>query len=217
MRDDSDGATDSASPEEVRSGPIAAGDNAPEQDERTSAGDPPGSPVAWTSDDLSDVWTRAIGYGVDAVLLGAAGVILGLYALCLTPVWRLTQLPLYAGVSFAVLLGFYCTILVGASSRTIGHSLLGLTVIRSDGGRVSYERAFVRWVGYLLCTATVFLGFAVSLWDQNRQGLHDKLADTVVIGPRASLAAKISASTFLLALIGVGAYGIAWVFGLGAG
>jgi uncharacterized RDD family membrane protein YckC len=217
MGDEREGATGSAPPDPVSHDPGAATGtgNSVEEDWAEAAQAPPGSRVAWTPDDLSDVWTRSIGYGVDAVLLGTAGVIVSLYVLCLTPVWRLTQLPLYAGASFALLLGIYCTILVGSSARTLGHSLLGLTVVRTDGSRVSYGRAFVRWLGYLLCTATVFLGFVIAVWDESRQGLHDKMADTVVIGPRASLAAKVWASAVLLALLGTGAYGIAWLLGLG--
>jgi uncharacterized RDD family membrane protein YckC len=176
--------------------------------------EPPGpdTPVAWTADDLSDVWTRAIGYGVDAVLLAAAGVVVYFGIAFIAPIWVMGRFDLVLGTIFMVLLVVYTTVLVGATGRTIGHSLLHLMVVRTSGHRVSYGRAFLRWVGYVLCTLTLFLGFAVAIADKKRQGLHDKLADTVVIGERASLATRLWATIALLAIITLGVFLLRWMF-----
>ncbi len=144
--------------------------------------------------------------------LAAAGVAITLCVAVLAPVWVFARFDLSVGTSFLLLLAIYSTVLVGSTGRTVGHSLLRLQVVRSNGNQVSYWRAFVRWIGYLLCTATIFIGFAIAIWDKDRQGLHDKLADTVVIGNRASLPAKVLASVLLLAMLGLGISLLAWLF-----
>ncbi len=169
--------------------------------------------IDWSAGDLAEVSTRAIGYGVDAVLLAAAGALVALYVLLLVPAYQLTRFYLWTAGPFALLLGVYCTLCVGSTGRTIGHALFGLRVVRSDGSSVSYARAFVRWIGYLLCTATAFIGFAIALWDPKKQGLHDKLADTVVVGAHASTAVKVWASLVLLGAIAVGAFLLRWLLG----
>ncbi len=218
MRDDTHEGTGAEVSAEALSGAGAQSDaeapggGPPTGDQPGEVPPDPGAQAIWSADDLSDVWTRAIAYGADAVLLATAGVILSLYLLCLTPIWMLTRFPYFVAASFALLLGIYCTFLVGGSANTLGHRMLRLTVVRTDGSRVSYGRAFVRWLGYLLCTLTIFVGFAIAAWDRNCQGLHDKLADTVVLGPRAALSTKIWASALLLALVVAGLYGIAWLY-----
>lgn len=65
--------------------------------------------------------------------------------------------------------------------QTPGKRLMGVRVIRLDGKRMGWWYAFERFGGYFACVTTGLLGFAQILWDRNRQGLHDKIAGTVVI------------------------------------
>lgn len=84
--------------------------------------------------------------------------------------------------------------------RTLGKWLLGLRVVRlRDGGRVGLLRGIGREWSYLF--GTLFAGFiagagvlvaAWCLWDAPfKQGLHEKLADTVVIGTRPGSAVPL--------------------------
>jgi hypothetical protein len=68
--------------------------------------------------------------------------------------------------------------------QTPGKKLLGLRVIRLDGRPITGWIAFERFGGYAASAATGLLGFAQILWDRNRQGIHDKVAETVVIRER---------------------------------
>ncbi len=65
--------------------------------------------------------------------------------------------------------------------QTPGKKLLGIRVIRLDGRPITGWIAFERFGGYAAAAATGLLGFAQILWDRNRQGIHDKVAETVVI------------------------------------
>lgn len=64
--------------------------------------------------------------------------------------------------------------------QTPGKALLGLAVVRADGGRLRLGAAFVRWLGYWL-SGILFLGYLWVLADDRRQAWHDKLARTLVV------------------------------------
>ena len=76
----------------------------------------------------------------------------------------------------------YFTILMPwMHGQTPGKRALGIRVVRLDGKPVSWWHAFERAGGYAAGLATGTLGFAQIYWDPNRQGIHDKVAGTVVI------------------------------------
>jgi uncharacterized RDD family membrane protein YckC len=77
----------------------------------------------------------------------------------------------------------YFTLFVGASrGQTPGMSALGIRVISFDGsGSIGYGRAFIRWIGGIVSTIPIFLGFFWMLWDKEKQCWHDKMASDVVV------------------------------------
>ena len=77
----------------------------------------------------------------------------------------------------------YSTLFIGsAKGQTPGMSALGIRVISFDGsGSIGYGRAFIRWLGLLLSTIPLFLGFFWMLWDKENQCWQDKLASDVVV------------------------------------
>lgn len=78
--------------------------------------------------------------------------------------------------------GLYFTFLTGfLRGRTPGKRLLNVRVVRLDGKPLGYWASFERFGGYAASLFTGFEGFLRILWDPNRQGLEDKLAETVVV------------------------------------
>jgi uncharacterized RDD family membrane protein YckC len=78
--------------------------------------------------------------------------------------------------------GLYFTImLVWLKGQTPGKKLLGLKVVRLNNKPLSLWNAFERTGGYAAGMATGLLGFLQVYWDANRQGIHDKIAGTVVV------------------------------------
>jgi uncharacterized RDD family membrane protein YckC len=75
----------------------------------------------------------------------------------------------------------YFIVMTALFGQTIGKMIAGIRVVRSNGGRVSYARSFIRLVGYVVSGVLLFAGFLWIIWDPERQGWHDMLADTVVI------------------------------------
>lgn len=75
----------------------------------------------------------------------------------------------------------------GWCGQTPGKMLFRLRVIRPDGRPLTYSRALLRYLGYTLSFLPFGLGFLWILVDPRRRGLHDWVADTVVIRePRTS-------------------------------
>ncbi len=81
--------------------------------------------------------------------------------------------------------GAYFTVfLVLLGGQTPGKRLLGCRVIHLNGTPIGWWSAFERFGGYAAGLATGLLGFLEIFWDANRQGVHDRIAGTVVVRTR---------------------------------
>lgn len=82
------------------------------------------------------------------------------------------------------------------TGRTLGMRLRGTRVVRVDGSPATWGSAFVRFLIPVAITTSLFyslpglllgLGSVLFwLWDPNRQGLHDRLARTLVVAAPVS-------------------------------
>jgi uncharacterized RDD family membrane protein YckC len=66
------------------------------------------------------------------------------------------------------------------AGQTPGKRVMGVRVLRSDGSRLRFGNAVRREIGYVL-SGILFLGYLWILFDNRRQGFHDKLAGTIVV------------------------------------
>lgn len=67
------------------------------------------------------------------------------------------------------------------SGQTPGKILLFLKVTSTDGSSLTWGKAVLRYIGYILSGLVLSLGFLWLAFDRKRQGWHDKLAGTYVI------------------------------------
>lgn len=70
------------------------------------------------------------------------------------------------------------------SGQTVGKWVMGLRVVGADGQPPPLGRAMIRFAGYLLSAAPLYLGFVWVLFDDDRRAWHDRLARTWVIYDR---------------------------------
>lgn len=84
---------------------------------------------------------------------------------------------------FGYILSFaYYIFFTGYCGQTPGKMALRIKVIRTDGSQLSYGRAAFREVvakfisGIILC-----IGYLMVAFDEQKQGLHDRMSDTYVI------------------------------------
>jgi uncharacterized RDD family membrane protein YckC len=129
------------------------------------------------------VVSRGIAFGIDAFIVvmatAVAVAVVSVVASALNPNPRglADVIVLALAVAPPVLLVLYDATLCALTGRTPGKALLGLRVVRTDGRPVSLPSALVR--ALLLVIVTV--GTLWSIVDRRHQGLHDKVAGTVVI------------------------------------
>ena len=70
----------------------------------------------------------------------------------------------------------------GATGQTMGMKVAGLSVVRSsDGGRLSWSGAVLRFVGLVVALAPLYAGVIWAAFDERKRGWHDMIAGTVVI------------------------------------
>jgi hypothetical protein len=85
------------------------------------------------------------------------------------------------GIGFGWGALYFTALLALWKGQTPGKRLVHVRVIRLDGRPLGWWFAFERFGGYAASLSTGLLGFLQILWDRNRQGLHDKAVETVVI------------------------------------
>jgi len=93
-----------------------------------------------------------------------------------------------AFVAAGLVMVAYETIATARYGRTLGKAWLRIRPVRCDGATIGWGRSFGRvgvyWVAGFLNWVGV-LDPLWCLWDENRQCLHDKIADTIVINDTA--------------------------------
>ncbi len=118
-------------------------------------------------------------------------IVFGLYSLFFAGASRASGLA-YNELSTAALAGifsgqgmvFLLYHAVLESSRhqaTWGKRLMKIVVTDREGERIMFGRAFIRTLGKYLSGAILFIGYAMALFTQERQALHDLLAGTLVL------------------------------------
>jgi uncharacterized RDD family membrane protein YckC len=135
--------------------------------------------------------TRLLAFMIDRVILSIVVVIVVWFAEWIANAFTINLLLFHEGTSWqlslAVTGGLYLLFSllydIGfwmLAGQTPGKRVMGVRVARTDGKRLRFGNALRRAIGYVL-SAILFLGFLWILFDNRRQGFHDKLAGTMVV------------------------------------
>jgi len=120
--------------------------------------------------ELADVGTRFIAILIDGFILLVIGGILSSVA-------GTTG----TGLGFLVGVAYNWYFWTRKDGQTPGKSLMKIKVIKVDGSPISDMDAVLRYIGYYINTLAIFIGWLWALWDENKQGWHDKIAKTYVV------------------------------------
>jgi hypothetical protein len=99
---------------------------------------------------------------------------------------RLTGFLDEMGIGFGWTGLYFTAFLALWKGQTPGKRLLGLRVVRLNGEPMTLWTGFERFGGYAAGLVTGLLGFAQVYWDRNRQMIHDKIVETVVVREQRS-------------------------------
>lgn len=140
-------------------------------------------------------WIRVAAYIIDAIIVGVANLILQFVYTSITALpdmsntmsnnpqmfrqFMLFYIILFL-LEFAIGAG-YPTFFIGKYGATPGKMICGLKVIRPNGSRVSYLRAFARYFAQVLSGLILCIGYLMVAFDDECRALHDRICDTRVI------------------------------------
>jgi uncharacterized RDD family membrane protein YckC len=108
--------------------------------------------------------------------VGIAGLLLTMYTKDGPP--PLNGLIIGTGLIFSLA---YFIVAWSRSGQTIGKMAVGIKVVGADGQPPSGGRAVLRYIGYIISGLVLALGYFWVIYDQKRQGWHDKIAGTYVV------------------------------------
>jgi uncharacterized RDD family membrane protein YckC len=128
--------------------------------------------------------TRAVALLIDVVVIDVIALLLGGAVNLILSVFGITgSINLVAavagGLAWLVWSGAYFVTFWTVTGQTPGARLMRIRVVR-PGGRIGFVRAVRRFGGLLLSALPLGAGFIPVLFDDQRRGLHDRIAGTVV-------------------------------------
>jgi uncharacterized RDD family membrane protein YckC len=137
-------------------------------------------------------WRRFVAILVDGILLWI--VLLPLRLVLAPP--RATAMDLYhfgfghtfwatfwswnTGIAYAVEFVYYVYFL-SQKGATLGKMLMGVKVVTAKGGPISVGRAIGRYFARNLSWMTLFIGYIMAAFDDQKRALHDYICGTRVI------------------------------------
>jgi uncharacterized RDD family membrane protein YckC len=83
--------------------------------------------------------------------------------------------------SLVIGVAYYATQEGGPTGQTIGKRVLGIRVVKLNGGELGIGGGVLRYVGRIPSALVCGLGYFWALWDDEKQTWHDKIAGTVVV------------------------------------
>lgn len=122
--------------------------------------------ITFSQDQLVGFGPRFLAILIDGVLLVIVAGILRAF--------NLTALVTLVDIAYFVY--FWST-----TGVTIGNRAMNIRVTKVDGSPLDVGTGIIRYVGYVISMIAIFIGLLWVIWDPNKQGWHDKMANTVVV------------------------------------
>jgi len=131
--------------------------------------------------------TRAIALTIDVVIIDAVSLtvtaVIGLVLSAILPGNQSFDLPtaLVAAATWLVFVAGYLVAFWVLMGATPGMRLMRIRVTAADGSRIGLGRGLRRLLGMVVAAIPLGAGFLLTLVDDRRQGLQDRLAGTFVV------------------------------------
>ena len=131
-------------------------------------------------------WKRFVAFIIDFIILSVFVNILN--KACFEPMIMKNLIIDYANHTATLLLtGIILYILYfvlwesSSKQATWGKQVMRIKVIDSQGKQLSFYRSFARTIGKILSCLPFYMGFVMAGISQQKQALHDKIANTYVV------------------------------------
>ncbi|MBE3559252.1 MAG: RDD family protein [Ktedonobacteraceae bacterium] len=135
-----------------------------------------GFPNAELQARTASVGVRFVAILLDAILLGVVGSIIGAL---------FSRVPGLVGAINTIIFFGYYIVMEATQGATLGKMVMGLRVVRQDGGPISWSESVIRNLLRIIDGLFFYLVGAILVWNSPwRQRLGDRAAKTLVIRTR---------------------------------
>lgn len=84
-------------------------------------------------------------------------------------------------LSLVISIGYYAGFHASRGGATLGKMAVGIKVVRGNGERISFLRAFCRYLATIVSSLILMIGFIMAAFTERKQALHDMMCDTLVV------------------------------------
>jgi uncharacterized RDD family membrane protein YckC len=130
--------------------------------------------------------TRAVAFAADVAIVQAILFLIGVVVALIIGAFSNFNLDgdvetiLGAAAAWILAFSIYCAAFWSLTGQTPGMRAMGIEVTTCAGARLPVRRSLVRLVGMVLAALPLFAGYLPILLRDDRRGLHDLLARSVV-------------------------------------
>lgn len=141
-------------------------------------------------------WIRVVAYIIDGVILSVVGWIIALvlgvgamYDAGGMTEEQAMQMMESAGrtilymeiISIVIFLAYFAVLESSSKQATLGKMAVGIRVTDANGQRLTFARALGRTAAKIISSIILGIGFLMVAFTEKKQGLHDKMAGTLVM------------------------------------
>jgi uncharacterized RDD family membrane protein YckC len=116
-------------------------------------------------------WIRLVAFIIDGFILGAIGFAI---SVVIANVWEAFLLQLFARAAYSI--AFWI-----GTGATPGKMAVGIKVVMTNGEPIDFGAACLRYFGYWLSGLIFGIGYLMIAFSAQKKGLHDNIANTVVV------------------------------------
>jgi uncharacterized RDD family membrane protein YckC len=129
-------------------------------------------------------WIRFAAYIIDYFVVSIASyVVLAIFGLSMftdPSAFDLSLMFSLYGIILVLWIGYYVVMESSATQGTLGKMAVGIKVGKENGERISVANAVGRYFSKMISGLILMIGFMMAGWDDKKQALHDKIANTYV-------------------------------------
>ena len=152
--------------------------SSPNTNMQNPVGSIPSAPVK-----CAGFWIRWVAFSVDALILIIPVTIVQLIiGVIFVSAGFSGSARLISEIIYTLVVWIYFATMTYYKSATLGKMLVGIQVKSETGGKLSSGKVVLReTIGKLLSTILIFIGYIMVAFTKNKQGLHDKIAKSIVV------------------------------------
>lgn len=129
--------------------------------------------------DYAGFWIRLAALIIDSIILYAINFVV-IYAIGFESLLDPSSILVYYAVTLVTYLIYFAAFESSSRQGTPGKMAVGIKIGKENGEPISFANALGRYFAKLLSSLILCIGYLMAAWDDKKQGLHDKLANTYV-------------------------------------